>query len=201
LLLQGSDLPAEGGKVPPLVLDANKAFEKFAEVVARFALPSDSGWRATFQHDNKSVFLTGPGQEPQSHIPDILLSDLKGVVAVADAKYKEVLLGSSDAEGDSSSAVLKKYIQPSDWYQLYGYMRMKKARRGFFVVPFWKADGKCIEWLPGFKFAECPRDANDRVAVIALNLLRPLKDVKQNAAEHLRKWLSEQSTTTEDKGE
>jgi len=191
LLLQGSDLPTEGGQVPPLVLSTHKAFEKFAELVAQAALP-DAGWRHAFQHG--SDFLTGPGQKPQHHIPDILLMDPKGVAAVGDAKYKEVLERAPDAELDTSKGVLQACIQAADWNQLYVYMRMKKASCGFFVVPFWKADGEYIEWLPQFQFAESPRDANVgtnvRVAVLALNLLRPLKDVKQKAAERLRHWLS-----------
>ena len=35
LLIRGSGVPTAGGEAPPLVLDSNKAFEKFAEVVAR----------------------------------------------------------------------------------------------------------------------------------------------------------------------
>jgi hypothetical protein len=196
LLLQGSDLPAGGGQVPPLVLSTHKAFEKFAEVVAAAALP-DAEWRYAFQHPWD--FLTGPGQKPQSHIPDILLSDSRGVAAVGDAKYKEVLERARDDELDTGKGVLQACIQAADWNQLYVYMRTKKAPCGFFVVPFWKADGQHIEWLEHFEFAVPPCDANVRVAVLALNLLRPLKDVKHVAAERLRKWLSEQSASTEEK--
>jgi hypothetical protein len=120
LLLQGSDLPAGGGQVPPLVLDTHKAFEKFAEAVARAALPD--GCQAAFQEE--SDFLTG--QQTQKHQTDILLSDAKGVMAVGDAKYKEVLEGAPDAELGTSKGVLAR-IQAADWNQLYVYMRMKKA--------------------------------------------------------------------------
>jgi 5-methylcytosine-specific restriction enzyme subunit McrC len=173
LLLQGSDLPAGGGQVPPLVLDTHEAFEKFAEAVARAALPD--GWQAAFQHE--SVFLTG--QETQKRQPDILFSDAQGaMVAVGDVKYKEVLEGATDAELETSKGVLAR-IQAADWNQLYVYMRMKKASCGFFIVPFWKADGEDFKLLREFQFAESPRDAtvgaNVRVAVLALNLLRPLK--------------------------
>ncbi len=196
LLLQGSDLPTGGGQVPPLVLDTHKAFEKFAEAVARAALPD--GWQAAFQHE--SVFLTG--QQPQKRQPDILFSDAQGaMVAVGDAKYKEVLEGATDAELETSKGVLAR-IQAADWNQLYVYMRMKKASCGFFIVPFWKADGEDFKLLREFQFAESPRDAavgaNVRVAVLALNLLRPLREVKKTAAERLREWLLEQSDSTED---
>lgn len=42
LLLQGSELPAKGGSVPPLALNAPMIFEKFAEAIARNALPNRS---------------------------------------------------------------------------------------------------------------------------------------------------------------
>jgi len=188
LLLKGSDLPKESGQVPPLVLDTHSVFEKFAEVVARAALPA-VGWRATVQYDNTLDFLTG--QSPQKIKPDILLRSPKGVAAVGDAKYKDVLERVQDAALDSGGGVVQAGINPADWYQLYVYMRMNNASRGFFIVPFWKADGNCIEWLDQFEFAVRPCDGNVRIAVLALNLLRPLKDVKQQAAERLRRWLSE----------
>src|SRR5262249_46365337 len=157
-------------------LNTHKAFERFAEVVAGAALP-DVGWRADFQ--NEWPFLTGAGQKAQSHIPDILLSDPKGVVAVGDAKYKEVLERAPGAGLETGKEVLQACIQANDWNQLYVYMRMKEAAFGFFVVPFWKADGEHTEWLDQFQFAVPPCGPNVRVAVLALNLLRPLKDVKQ----------------------
>jgi hypothetical protein len=183
LLLQGSDLPARSGQAPPLVLDTHKAFEKFAEAIARSALPD--GCHAEFQIE--SDFLTG--QQTQKHRPDILLSDAKGVIAVGDAKYKEVLEGAQDADLETSSGVLTR-IQPADWYQLYVYMRMKNALCGFFIVPFWKADGNQTEWLEQFSFLVPPSDPGVRVAVLSVNLLKPLAGVKQKAAERLREWLS-----------
>ena len=45
-LLQGSDLPALRGQVPPLLLSTHQAFEKYVEAVARGALPGQ--WRAEF---------------------------------------------------------------------------------------------------------------------------------------------------------
>ena len=37
-------------------------------------------------------------------------------------------------------------------------MRMKHASSGFFVVPFWDADGKPFAWREGFRFADRPAD-------------------------------------------
>ena len=46
------------------------------------------------------------------------------------------------------------------------------------------------EWLDDFRFTVPPCDGAVRVAVLALNLLKPIKDVKQKAATRLRDWLS-----------
>ena len=97
-----------------------------------------------------------------------------GRAAVGDAKFKEVLemaaVGAAFGSGEEAQA----YIQPADWNQRYVYMRVKKAPCGFFVVPFWNAEGKLIEWLENFQFAVPPCEGNVRVAVLAVNLLRPL---------------------------
>lgn len=183
LLLQGSDLPVGGGQTPPLILDTQRPFEKFAELIARASLPD--GWQHTFQ--DSFTFLTG--HQTQKHKPDIVLSDNKGaVVAVGDAKYKEVLEGTSDIELKTSQDAQAR-IQAGDWNQLYVYMRMKKAACGFFVVPFWNASAESIGWFSKFEFAQSPCDGNIRVAVLALNLMHPLKVVKDKAAKKLCDWL------------
>lgn len=188
LLLQGSDLPTAGGQVPPLVLDAPAAFERFAEVVAGAALP-DAFWHPHFQQECSFPFLTG--QQSQSRKPDILLSGPEGLCAVGDAKYKDVLERAANKPLGTAKEVLEVGIQPADWNQLYVYMRMKGASFGFFVVPFWNAVGDPFEWLDDFQFAKNPCDGTVRVAVLALNLLKPLKTVKQAAATRLCAWLSE----------
>jgi hypothetical protein len=188
LLLRGSDLPSAAGQVPPLVLDASDAFEKFAEVVARSSLP-DSAWRATFQ--NPRPFLTG--LQTQSHVPDIIVSSPQRIHGVGDAKYKEVLERRECGRLESGGEVLRG-IQSADWNQLYVYMRLTRAACGFFVVPFWNTDGPPCDLLTPFEFAVPPCDGNVRVAVLALNLLRPLKDVRRVAGDKLRSWFAEGGT-------
>jgi hypothetical protein len=189
LLLQGSDLPTAGGQAPPLVLNASAAFEKFAERVAWAALPDES-WHSHFQQEWR--FLSG--QQTQSHKPDILLSGPDGLSAVGDTKYKDVLERAANAQLGSDREVLKEVLEvsisPSDWNQLYVYMRMKGAACGFFVVPFWNTEGPFYKWLDDFRFTIAPCDGTAQVAILALNLLKPLKDVKQMAATRLRAWLS-----------
>jgi hypothetical protein len=123
-------------------LDAPAAFENFAEVVARAALP-DASWHPHFQQGWS--FLTG--QQSQPHKPDILLSGPDGLCAVGDTKYKDVLERAASARLATAKEVLEVCINSADWNQLYVYMRMKGASSGFFVVPFWNAHGLSFEWL------------------------------------------------------
>jgi hypothetical protein len=186
LLLRGSNVPTAGGQASALVLDANKAFEKFAEVVVRTALP-DAGWHLYPQQN--SPFLRRDGQVIQSRRPDILISAPCGERAVGDAKYKDVLDRVASEQLGNGEEVSRVGIQENDWNQLYVYMRMTGASRGFFIVPFWNAQGQPAQLLDNFKFEISPCDGNVRLAVLALNLLQPLQKVKEEAAKRLREWL------------
>ncbi|MDY0166188.1 MAG: hypothetical protein RBS80_06565 [Thermoguttaceae bacterium] len=188
LLLRGSDLPSPGGQAPSLALDANRAFERFAEVIAQAALP-DATWQAAFC--NSRPFLSG--QQHQVHEPDIVLWKSQESYAVGDAKYKDVLERAMTSQLASGEEVLRVCIRSADWNQLYVYMRLYGASCGFFVVPFWNMDGQPFEWLDNFHFAVPPCDGHVRVAVLAINLLQrrqSLKDVKRAAADRLREWIA-----------
>ncbi|MHB1425485.1 MAG: McrC family protein [Gemmataceae bacterium] len=198
LLLRGSDVPTAGGQAPPLVLDSNKAFEKFAAVVARAALPDAAEWQCDFQ--KRLPFLEGELIQKRKRKPDILLAESRAIrsrgeakyKAVGDAKYKKVLERVDSAALESVEELLKVGILSADWNQLYVYMRISGATCGFFIVPFWKAKGDHIAWRDNFQFVESPRDGNMKVrlAVLGLNLLQPLQKVKEEAADRLRSWLS-----------
>lgn len=196
LLLRGSDVPTAGGQAPPLALDSNKAFEKFAEVVVRDAKPDS--WQ--YYTQKEIDFLEGEQIEERKRKPDILLADSRAIqtrenvkyTAVGDAKYKNVLEQAKDSELESVEEVIKVSIQPNDWNQLYVYMRIAGAKCGFFIVPFWKDKGELIAWRDRFKFRPPSCDDNERVAVLGLNLLQPLGDVKREAAQRLSLWLLEQ---------
>jgi 5-methylcytosine-specific restriction endonuclease McrBC regulatory subunit McrC len=185
LLLQGSDLPVASGRIPPLILNTPPAFENFAKLIVRAALP-DSSWRLDFRVP--WTFLTG--RHAQDRIPDFLISNSHGVCAVGDAKYKDVLEKSA-GESLRTFEDVRAHIQAADWNQLYVYMRAKGASCGFFVVPFWNAGGPPSDWLDDLGFSIPPCDGTVRVAVLALNLLQPLRDVKQEAANRLCAWLSD----------
>jgi hypothetical protein len=76
-------------------------------------------------------------------------------------------------------------------------MRITGALCGFFIVPFWDADGDRCKLLDDeFRFTVSPCDGSVRVAVLALNLLKPLRDVKQAALHKLREWLLRGSHTS-----
>ena len=79
LLLHGSDLPRAGGQAPPLVFDAPDAFEKFAEAVAREALP-DATWHSHFQDECSFPFLSELGKPDHLRKPDIFLSGTGGIM-------------------------------------------------------------------------------------------------------------------------
>lgn len=189
-LLEGAGLPSAGGRASALVLKAPAAFEKFAEAVARGALP-DRSWRCGSQES--WPFLSG--QQIQSRRPDILVMRSDGSCAVGDTKYKEVLERIAAPEGGGESGAPKSAqdvlpcIGEHDWNQLYVYMRMKKCPSGFFIVPVWDVNGSPAQLIEDLTFAVPPTDGKARVAVVALNLLKPLKDVKQSAAQKLRSWL------------
>lgn len=185
LILAGSDLPAASGKIPPLVLDANAAFERFAEVVVRSAIQRREGQRAEFQET--LPFLRGV--QTQGHRPDIIVRDARGVLAVGDSKYKEVLekiVGQTPEDGEE---VARACVESPDWNQLYVYMRLTQASAGFFVVPFWNADGPVCNLVEPFEFDVSPCDGAVRVAILALNLLRPLTEVRREAGELLGRWI------------
>ena len=86
--------------------------------------------------------------------------------------------------------MLRVCIGPADWNQLYVYMRVQAASSGFFIVPFWNADGAPCKLLEDFRFRVSPSDGAVRVAALALNMLKPLTEVKELASAGLRAWLS-----------
>jgi McrBC 5-methylcytosine restriction system component len=184
LIIQGTSLPLAGGQAPPLVLDANDAFERFAEVIARSALP-DNGWQVAFQKSYS--FLTG--QQNQERRPDILISAPRGIHAVGDAKYKDVLENVPVEQLSNITDTIRSGIKESDWNQLYVYMRLTQASYGFFVVPFWQLHGPEGVLLHDFAFLSSPVDRSVQLAVLGINLLQPLRQAKQQAAELLKKWL------------
>jgi hypothetical protein len=189
VVLQGLDRPVGGGQAPPVALDANDAFERFAEVVVRkaAALVADRRWVVRPQAGQS--FLAGP--QTQQRIPDVLLVGPLGAAAVGDAKYKDVLEGvSAEQVGDLEGAIIPR-ISPADWNQLYVYMRLTAAACGFFCVPFWHPEAAPLVLVPGFRFAVSPLDGGSpRVAVVGLNLLRPAEVVRPEALGVLARWLA-----------
>ena len=45
-------------------------------------------------------------------------------------------------------------------------------------MPFWDAEGPPSDWINNFRFIDCPNDGTERIAILALNLLKPLAIVK-----------------------
>jgi hypothetical protein len=122
--------------------------------------------------------------------PDILLSDSRtknsvenpNYKAEGDSKYKKVLERVPTSDLTKFEEVLRVGIQSNDWNQLYVYMRITEAMRGFFLVPFWSAEGPSTVLLDDFDFVDSPCDGNVRLAVLGLNLLRQSATGRQRTA-------------------
>jgi 5-methylcytosine-specific restriction endonuclease McrBC regulatory subunit McrC len=187
IIVQGMDLPATGGIAPPLAFDAEDVFERFARVVVRSALPTSA--HRLMPPEREYPFLQGA--QDQNRKPDIVVSNSKGVHAVGDAKYKEVVESPSDEQASNviDMDVVRSRINSSDWNQLYVYMRLTQASRGFFIVPFWEEGGDASALIDRYEFSTNPVDGPVRVAVLGLNLMQPIRHVKQHAASRLRDWL------------
>jgi hypothetical protein len=189
VVLQGLDRPVSGGQAPPVALDANDAFERFAEVVVRRAAALVTERRWVVRPQAGQSFLAGP--QTQQRIPDVLLESPRGVAAVGDAKYKDVLERVPVEQlGDLEGAIVPR-ISPADWNQLYVYMRITAAPRGFFCVPFWHSEAAPLVVVPGFRFAVSPLDGRPPcVVVVGLNLLHPAEVVRPEALGVLARWLA-----------
>jgi hypothetical protein len=181
--------PVAGGEASPLVIDANDAFERFAKVITRAAVSSvRNNWESFAAN---FVFFRG-GQANRN--PDLAIRSQQEVVAVGDAKYKDVIDQSLSPEqlGDLRHVIVPK-ISPADWYQLYVYIRLANASRGFFVVPFWNQTANAAHLVTDRQFEVSPLDRAEnrgvRLAVIGLNLIHPLHRVRDRAVTLAAEWL------------
>jgi McrBC 5-methylcytosine restriction system component len=190
LIVQGLDRPLAAGEAPPLAIDANDAFERFAKVVTRSAVNALGGGNWEF-FKAEFDFLRGCQHAPRR--PDLAIRSRQGILAVGEAKYKEVL-DQSPSPGqlsDLSNGIIPR-IGSADWNQLYVYLRLANASYGFFVVPFWNPDADAAQLITRLEFEVSPLDRTDarsvRLAVIGLNLLQPIRQVRDEAVALLSQW-------------
>ena len=112
--------------------------------------------------------------------------------AIGDAKYKDLLelARQNEVQLDNPSAYSAK-IKPADWYQLYVYLRLSKARKGFFVVPFWSGNEDSAKLVDAPQFTRSPLNGNvqAQVKVLGLNLLCPIGVIRREGARLLADWL------------
>jgi hypothetical protein len=189
LIIGGLARPVAGGSASPFVIDANNAFQQFAKLVTKGAVNEVGGSWKTFSA-SLEFFRDRPTRKP-----DLAIQSYKGVVAVGDAKYKDILdlSLSHDELGDLRKGIIPR-ISSADWNQLYVYMRLANASHGFFVVPFWNPAGKAAELISGsdFEFAVSPLDRSEarrvRCAVVGLNLIQSLQRVRSEAVRLLSQW-------------
>jgi hypothetical protein len=188
LILHGFGSP-KTGDAAALVLNSSYIFELFAEVVTQAAVRRRRDWQ--FSKLSLRIFETGRGGKE----PDLAIRELMSqrVIAVGDAKYKDVLDCDVAGTGLTSPENIEAKISSADWNQLYVYLRLAQAARGFFVVPFWNAELKPAQLIGHQQFTHSPLDLADsrsvQLAVLALNLLQPAELVRAHATDLLIDWL------------
>ena len=195
LIIGGLTRPVTGGSASPLVIDANDAFERFAKILTRAAVNQVGNGTWNVPQGRVDFLFAHPNYKRE---PDLVILSGQATVAVGDAKYKDILdqrLTSGEL-GDLRNAIIPR-ISPADWNQLYVYMRLANASHGFFVVPFWNPTGKAAELISDFdfKFVVSPLDRAEgrrvRLAVVGLNLIQPLQQVKSRAVEGISRWFTQ----------
>jgi hypothetical protein len=84
---------------------------------------------------------------------------------------------------DDRHVVLKR----ADLYQLFTYMALADAVRGFFVAPCWNED-EPAQWRD-LQFGARPPVPGAKLGLLLLNLRRPVHEVIRDGAETLVKFL------------
>jgi len=189
----------KGHKAPALAIDSNDIFELFAESVCRKAFG-----RAAVESQDKLESLLKKSDESLSPTsrPDLVIKLDGDVDAIGDAKYKDILRATKKYEPTDSGKGVSAYktaFKAADLYQLYAYMRMTNAPKGFFVIPYWdKSDDEPARLFPkddsnegekSFQFRVSPleNEGAHEVFVLALNLMKDPIKVQEKGAE-LLKW-------------
>ena len=153
-------------------------------------------WRGRRRRTTPGTLISGKGvhfspeRQEQSIEPDIVLSGTGRTVRGGRRKIQgRSGTGSRRTAGNGGRSASR--VHPI--LRLVPALRLHAtagASSGFFIVPFWNADGQPFEWLPDFRFKVGPCRGGERVAVLGLNMLKPLTEVKKEASERLRAWLS-----------
>jgi 5-methylcytosine-specific restriction endonuclease McrBC regulatory subunit McrC len=195
----------KGQLAPALAIDSNGIFELFAESVCRKAFG-----RAAVKSQYKLERLLEEGDEALNPTPkpDFVIK-LDGdfgaagdVDVIGDAKYKDILREAKSGEPTDSlkaESVYETAFKAADLYQLYAYMRMTNAPKGFFVIPYWdEADDEPAARLfpendsnegeKSFQFRVSPleKEGAHEVFVLALNLMKDPIRVQEKGAELLK---------------
>jgi len=194
LIIRGLSSVAAGGTALKVAVDANDVFEKFARVIVSKAVAEvQSGWMVREKRAIPGLLENGPMVKP-----DILINDGEDqMIAVGDAKYKEVLELLDQQEGATDFVrIARQCVEASDLYQLYCYMRLTQTTNGFFVVPYWDAaaDEPAARLLKDQRFRLSPKDgvgagSGRPLAVLGLNMMKsPVAAAKEGQRE-LAGWL------------
>ncbi len=198
-MLLRSSSGATTGNLAGWTINANKAFEELsAQIAERVALRLDL--KRTGQRfpclPGVSPHLMRVGGDLERNVlrPDIVLHDGHSVVALGDAKYKELFEDREASLPTSVQASTSRLLGlvSADLYQVFVYLRAARCPCGFFVVPYW--DGRsgvaAAEVHTGLEFAVAPLDSRPvRLAVLGLNLMAPASKIVKQGAEELASWV------------
>jgi hypothetical protein len=187
LILAGNGTTRVDGRLGVLAINTNKVFEDFALRIAERAMgSSDAVVKKT------ALEMDVLEKSKGAATPDIVISRVNHCLAIGDAKYKRVLSEPPPPEEseDVGNGVWKVRLARADLYQLYTYMRLASALRGFFIVPRWNMNHDAAHWWP-LQFGKAPPVDDARLGVLFLNLAKPVADVMREGAEKLKKFLHE----------
>ena len=183
LILAGSGTTRVDGRLGVLAIDTNKVFEDFALRIAEKAMGS-----STVQV-RKEALDEDILEHQQRANPDIVIRRNKAYLAIGDAKYKRILAEPPPTEELVELGVeqWKIRLARADLYQMYAYMRLAEAKRGFFVAPCWeeKHDAAHLERVT---FAKPPVDGA-KLGVLFLNLAWPIRGVMTEGDKALRAFV------------
>jgi hypothetical protein len=92
---------------------------------------------------------------------------------------------------DDPLRVAKAAIDPADWNQLYVYMRLAGASRGFFIVPYWNPQRDALNpvFQPEFALGPLDQGQRARVAVFGVNLMQRVAVIKNGFIVQFQNWI------------
>jgi hypothetical protein len=199
-LVLDSSSGAAAGLLPGVSFSAHQVFEKACESLVAEASVA-LGLRARTQTfgalPGVHNALTFVGEDAGNGMkPDLVLHDGHSVIAVGDAKYKELFEGSGAGHPGSPRDAVRRLVKMNnaDLYQMFVYLRASGCRRGFFMVPFWNGEEMAPACVldTSLAYAFSPLDDDEvELCAVGVDLLAPVGRIRRDVVLRLRQWLSD----------